>query len=398
LALALALALLFFGGESTLADPAPGTGQFTHFSRDADLGRAQVFNLAFDRAGTLWVAASDGLRSYDGYRWRRFGLPDGLPSLFVRAVLTARDGTLWVGTDRGVGTFKDGRFTPVADGGVLAGPSVRRIYEEPDGTLWFSSDSWPDGTIPAGLTSMKDGVWRRYRKADGLSADHQIGFFRDAKGRRYAMDLERVSLQLGESWVPLGFGALEKSQIWNIAEVPGLGLVFPVPGEGRIVFAQDGRVRSIASGSEFFMAGLATSRGEYLFVSRKAGTGRIVAATPDGLRVVSPDLAALNRVVEHMAEAPDGSVWLGGSALILRWNPAGEDWSRQDRLPPPAFNAASGAVVLAGRESSALAGAGRLDWVPGLSNPSFESPASVFWSLQPSQLLWDEGSLVFDCG
>ena len=96
LALALSLALpaqiLVAGAQSAPQTQAPGsipggeTWRVHSFLRDAQLEEKGVFCLDFEADGTLWVAASDGLRRYDGYRWERFDSSDGLPSDYVRCV------------------------------------------------------------------------------------------------------------------------------------------------------------------------------------------------------------------------------------------------------------------------------------------------------------------------
>ncbi len=128
--------------------PIPGGEEWRVQSvlRDAHLEEKGGFCLDFEADGTLWVAASDGLRRYDGYRWERFDSSDGLPSDYVRCVCVLEDGTLWVGTDKGAGTFSEEEgfdFAGTLD--RLAGPCVRRIVEDPlDGSLWFACDQWPN--------------------------------------------------------------------------------------------------------------------------------------------------------------------------------------------------------------------------------------------------------------
>ena len=77
----------------------------TSFLEDANLQGRGVFFLDFEADGTVWIAASDGLYRYDGYRWDRYTSAHGLPSDYVRSVRVTHDGELWVGTDRGAGVF-----------------------------------------------------------------------------------------------------------------------------------------------------------------------------------------------------------------------------------------------------------------------------------------------------
>jgi ligand-binding sensor domain-containing protein len=96
--------------------PTETATRVTSFVTDAGLSGKNLFNIDFERApgearhGTVWIATSDGLVRYDGYRWERFGTQHGLPSDFVRCVHVGRDGRLWVGTDRGAGVFDGATF------------------------------------------------------------------------------------------------------------------------------------------------------------------------------------------------------------------------------------------------------------------------------------------------
>src|SRR5438045_2291539 len=85
------------------ADPAlsPATDrswQISSFAEAAGVQHERVFDLAFEPDGRVWIAATDGLHSYDGYHWRVFGKNDGLPSNYIRTVLFTSKGELWVGS------------------------------------------------------------------------------------------------------------------------------------------------------------------------------------------------------------------------------------------------------------------------------------------------------------
>jgi signal transduction histidine kinase/CheY-like chemotaxis protein len=351
-----------------------------HFSRDADLSRAVVFDLAFDAAGVLWVGASDGLRSYDGYRWKRYSVADGLPSSFIRSVLPSRSGALWVGTDRGAGIWRDNRFELVATATNLAGPSVRRIREEPDGTLWFASDSWPDATVAAGLTSLKDGVWRKWTTADGLPVNHQLSFFRDSAGNRYSINAERPAVRNGDRWIPLTLPGALNPRVWEMAEVPGRGLFVVDSDGGRVFVISPGVTNVIPIHRYSFQSVLATSRGEVVLAVRESMNSRLVTVETNGLRPLSVTSPILDNPVEVLVEGPEGSIWAGGNGFLLRWERTDGDWTRVPDLTYPAFTSAAGEVVFPGATATAFGMGKSHHWVEGLVEAKFESPAGVFWA------------------
>ena len=57
-----------------------GIRPFRTYGTEAGLGNLAAMRLAQDAAGFLWVATQDGVYRYDGNRFTRFGLDEGLPS------------------------------------------------------------------------------------------------------------------------------------------------------------------------------------------------------------------------------------------------------------------------------------------------------------------------------
>jgi len=142
----------------------------------------------FEPDGTVWLAADNGLHRFDGFTWKHFGTNDGLPSVFVRAVMVTQRGQLWVGTDKGAGIFDAARLKvdPAGSDSGLANSNIREIDEDPDGTIWFSCDQWPDSNIkPGGLSCLKDGRWQTFTHTNGLPMDYVIGYFRDSTGGNF---------------------------------------------------------------------------------------------------------------------------------------------------------------------------------------------------------------------
>src|SRR5580700_2018723 len=77
---------------------------FKRYGPDQGL-RTAVNRLFQDREGFLWVGTSNGLFRYDGDRFQRFGVDEGLPTSSIRDVRDGRDGTLWTVTTGGLARF-----------------------------------------------------------------------------------------------------------------------------------------------------------------------------------------------------------------------------------------------------------------------------------------------------
>ena len=110
-----------------------------------DTSHSTVTQIAEDRSGFLWFGTKDGLKRYDGYRFREFrpeaGNPRSLSGLVVESLLNDRSGKLWVASDLNVD-----RFDPAAESfahfpsgqSVLKGP-IHHINQDRAGMIWLST-------------------------------------------------------------------------------------------------------------------------------------------------------------------------------------------------------------------------------------------------------------------
>jgi PAS domain S-box-containing protein len=352
--------------------------------------RPFVFGLEFEKNGTAWLATNIGLLRYDGFDWRRFTTADGLPSDFVRSVLITRDGVLWVGTGHGAGVFDGTHFDARGSTAGLAGPSVRRMVEDPDGTIWFCSDRWPDTSIPGGLTSLKDGVWRRYGTADGLPHDHLLNYYRDSRERQFALTIHGLSQKIGDRWGPPqdpGFPA-DPQKTWQMVELPDRRLI--VQQWDRIVVLEDGRwsARPHAYGPL-----LVTREGELITVRpdifnrsvtfdrwsepERAGggfaSGSFVPASVEftGIRDVWPEL---------LRQAPDGAVWCVGSGILLRWEYGDRTWRTFHGLPPPRLADPRGRTWFADDRSAWVTSGATFTRIEGAREPVTSGAGDDVWT------------------
>jgi ligand-binding sensor domain-containing protein len=78
---------------------------------------SQVFCVAEDRDGMIWVGTSYGVSRYDGRRFESLTSREGLPHDSVSALAMAADGTVWAATQEGLA-----RIAPAA--GALGEPRV----------------------------------------------------------------------------------------------------------------------------------------------------------------------------------------------------------------------------------------------------------------------------------
>ncbi len=65
------------------------------------LAQGSVWAMQQDARGFLWLATSDGLSRFDGYRFTNYGVQDGLGNVTINDVAQDRKGRLWVATNGG---------------------------------------------------------------------------------------------------------------------------------------------------------------------------------------------------------------------------------------------------------------------------------------------------------
>src|SRR5947209_7865632 len=106
---------------------------------------SRVSQIVEDDTGFLWFGTKDGLKRYDGYRFRDFR-PDpknrnSLSGVFITALLKDRSGKVWVAADENLDRYDPATeaFTHYASvPGQFDGP-VNDINQDRDGIIWFAT-------------------------------------------------------------------------------------------------------------------------------------------------------------------------------------------------------------------------------------------------------------------
>jgi signal transduction histidine kinase/ligand-binding sensor domain-containing protein len=118
---------------------------FTSVPFSNGISHATVTQIVEDKTGFLWFGAKDGLRRYDGYRFRNFRPDslnhDSLSGLIVEAVFVDRSGKLWVSSDLTLDRFDPATeiFTHYPfDAAILEGP-IHDIRQDRAGMIWLAT-------------------------------------------------------------------------------------------------------------------------------------------------------------------------------------------------------------------------------------------------------------------
>ena len=99
----------------------------------------------------LWLGTRDGLFSFDGKRWKRYSVEDGLPSNHITAIFPISKRSVWVGTDRGTVKFDGSQWTKVPLGDKVEDMQVVDFASRRERHVWvatrtrlfkFDGESW----------------------------------------------------------------------------------------------------------------------------------------------------------------------------------------------------------------------------------------------------------------
>jgi diguanylate cyclase (GGDEF)-like protein len=280
---------------------------------------ARVLALRVAANGTVWAGHWRGLaRLRPGQAWEQLRLPalDGLPEGgTVLALLETHGGRLWLGT-------QDGRL------GVVEGDAVRWVQslrtpvqalaEGPDGRLWVGTKTgllW----LNPGTEAVEARLTHDPRRPMGLAGNDISGVLRDRSG---AM------------WVT-GYGLGLQRHLFH----PALAVRGPDPQPGGVL--QDADVRAV----------LTLRSGEVLGATQQGQVVRL-----DGRRELQTlGLLARERrtVVEMMAEAGDGTLWMAAAGRLEHRSATGRllrDWPLDGGRAQRLLVQASGAVWLGMQE------------------------------------------------
>ena len=310
-------------GASFALPPDKPLTQFVLDAWDLEDGLPQISVHAVVRArdGYLWFATEEGVVRYDGAEFRVFDTSN-TPEIghnSIWALLEDRRGTLWIGTyGGGLTTLRDGAFRRITKQEGLPSNTVRTLREDRAGAIWVGTDG-------GGLARVEEGPRiTTFATPQGLPDDRVNSIAEDSSGVIW------VGTDGG------GLARLENGTFTAYTSKHGLpndevNAVF-VDGDGALWTGTDGGLARFAGGvftrftkqdglpEDWVNAILRDSRGT-LWVATTGGLCRMRGARFEAL--TGHDLP--NDLILTLTEDPDGSLWFGtaGSGLArLKDGPA----------------------------------------------------------------------------
>jgi ligand-binding sensor domain-containing protein len=163
-------------------ESAPPNYAMTVWAAEKGLPPGDVFAIAQDLEGSLWLGTPTGLLRFDGTRFSPWEPPNSasaLPNGPVHAIVGSHDGSIWVGIGGGGGVVRIQRGEVVrhspADG---APPGVTAMIQDRQGAIWVAARR--------GLFRFVDGRWTLMGKAEGYSGAEAFSVYEDRTGQLWA--------------------------------------------------------------------------------------------------------------------------------------------------------------------------------------------------------------------
>jgi len=286
-----------FSSVGRLAD-----GKFTPVVNEAALGGHFITAMAEDQQDNLWIGGNSGIivLTREGTVLHHYGVSDGMPNPYVRALWCDRNGVIWVGTNEGLARFDGTRFmsrpqeTPA---------QVRCLFEDREGDLWVGAST--------GLTRFRDDVFTAFGTSEGLPSDDPNTVFQDSRGRVWVGFHDRGLMLLtgGTQKVYNVHDGLPNNEVFSIREASNGDL---------LIAAREGMARMHDGHFTKFQPKDPLARFT-VFDALEDAQGRTWLATGGGLgeiannqyRVVVPGEPVLIAAVVTLCEGGDGSLWAG---------------------------------------------------------------------------------------
>jgi len=325
-----------------------------------------VYSVLLDREGAIWVGlAGRGLARWLGYgEWDGFSPTTGLDSELIYEVLPLGDGSVWVGTENGLfrGRKMGPRWTWRRHAGVGRIP-VHALRMDRDGNLWLGTEGYGVGRLDA-----RSGGIEWFKKAHGFAAESPYSLALDASQRLWAATEAGLFVAQLPGRRFRRVAEVPPARYWAVTTGPGgqilvggaTGLFRLSAGRWRHISTADGLRHDVilavaASKPDEFWVGYWFSgsvtrirmdgghlsmthygreqglRGEMSYFLGFDASGRLWSGSDQGVRVWNGEhwtqydqgdgLIWNDCDLGAFAAEPDGTVWIGTSGGLGRFQP-----------------------------------------------------------------------------
>ncbi len=120
---------------------------FINYSEKNGLINNDIWSLAVDKKGIIWIGTLQGVSKFDGEKFTNFKIPDAEPdhtrgvtsAKIVHSIMVDTKGKVWFGTNGGA-YFYDGKtLINISEKDGLCNNNVNVILEDKQGNIWFGT-------------------------------------------------------------------------------------------------------------------------------------------------------------------------------------------------------------------------------------------------------------------
>ena len=137
-------------------------GKITHIESQTFLDNTPVYDIYFDKYGTIWFGTQKGIVICNNGTYTTYGGSKSIMNSTINCLFEDREGNLWVSTDsEGIGKISPGKFRM-----TLLNTGVNAICEDKNGNVWVGTDE--------GLQCYQDGETRVENEATQFCSNTRI--------------------------------------------------------------------------------------------------------------------------------------------------------------------------------------------------------------------------------
>ena len=137
-------------------------GAFQRFTQIDELGDFSVSCITQDSNGDFWIGLSEkGIIKFSNGKITRIKSDTFLDNTPVYDIYFDKYGTIWFGTQKGIVICSNGQYTTYGGTKSIMNSTINRLFEDREGNLWVTTDSEGIGKISPGkfrMTILNTGV------------------------------------------------------------------------------------------------------------------------------------------------------------------------------------------------------------------------------------------------
>ena len=288
-------------------------GKITHIESGTFLDTTPVYDIYFDKYGTIWFGTQKGIVICNNGSYTTYGGSKSIMNSTINCLFEDREGNLWVSTDsEGIGKISPGKFSM-----TLLNTGVNAICEDKNGNVWVGTDE--------GLQCYKDGETRVENEATKFCSNTRIRHIALAQNGDLLVNCYTAPAQVRVTSKGIVKWTIDDGIAGNKTRVSleaKNGDLYVGTTTGLSVISKDGTIKNFTSADGFV--------NEYIMCLHEDSAGNIWVGTDgDGVYIIknnklvqkfSASTGLAGNVVFKITNDKDGAFWIctGTGISLLR--------------------------------------------------------------------------------